>query len=625
VAPEIVGGRRYVRIVVEDELVKGAPGPALAAALERFDPATLTADEAVPVLKAWSRQRAHDHARMAATLARVAALSRHATGPTMGDWAGSEIAAALTWTEGRAAGELEFAEELVALPLVATAFDTGRIDYGKARVFTDVLGPAELPPRHVEVLCATYLLAAPGLTSGQLRHRLTRALLAIDPEAAARRYRRAVTTRQVVGYLSADGTAVISASGLPAEQAAAACARVDELAEQLRRARHPGTITQIRADLFLRLLDGSLTGRTTAEIIAVLLAEAARDAPDTPADASPPDTASNCAPEAASSGTESPEGVSSEAAEGTSTTPGAVAGAAPGAATGVEIRVGLATLLSLDQRPGEIPGWGPVLPQVARDLVARYHRTPWRFAVVDQEGHLLLAGTTRQRPTAPEHREPVERRAVEGGVVELHLTAELLTALAHDPAAHPEWAAVVADIAAQFADRARLRATLGARPQSRHARGPLLRHMQVRDRTCVAPGCRRPARRCEADHTDAYAEGGATTAANVGPLCPRHHALKHHGGWQLRQPCPGHFHWRSPLGQEYSTRGEPIMPRLPDPHPGPPPPQPCPSGSPGARVVEGPTYEAPTGEPLPATRVRQRRRWSWAHPPPEDPEHPAPF
>ena len=122
----------------------------------------------------------------------------------------------------------------------------------------------------------TYLPAAARLTSGQLRHRLARALLAIDPPAAARRYRRAIRTRQVVGYLTADGSAVISATGLPAEQAAAACARVDELAEQLRQAGRPGTITQIRADVFLRLLDGSLIGRSATEIIATLLAEAAQ-------------------------------------------------------------------------------------------------------------------------------------------------------------------------------------------------------------------------------------------------------------------------------------------------------------------------------------------------------------
>jgi hypothetical protein len=41
--------------------------------------------------------------------------------------------------------------------------------------------------------------------------------------------------------------------------------------------------------------------------------------------------------------------------------------------------------------------------------------------------------------------------------------------------------------------------------------------------------------------------------------------MKHHGGWQLDQPHPGRFHWRSPLGHTYRTRGEPIAPDLPEP------------------------------------------------------------
>ena len=36
---------------------------------------------------------------------------------------------------------------------------------------------------------------------------------------------------------------------------------------------------------------------------------------------------------------------------------------------GVEIRVDLATLLGLNEEPGEIPGWGPVIADVARRLV----------------------------------------------------------------------------------------------------------------------------------------------------------------------------------------------------------------------------------------------------------------
>jgi hypothetical protein len=225
------------------------PGPALSALLARFDPAQLTGEAAIPVLRAWSRQRAHDHARLAATMTRVAALSRHTTDPQ--DWAGAEIAAALTWSEAKTGRELEFAETLTGLPQVAAAFDTGRIDHGKAWVFTDVLGTAELSPTQIQAVCALYVPPAPGLTAGQLRHRLLRAVLAIDPQWAGRRYRRAVTGRRVCGYLCADGTATITASGLPAGDAAAACARVDALAQQLVRAGYPGTVTQILSICFL--------------------------------------------------------------------------------------------------------------------------------------------------------------------------------------------------------------------------------------------------------------------------------------------------------------------------------------------------------------------------------------
>jgi hypothetical protein len=51
---------------------------------------------------------------------------------------------------------------------------------------------------------------------------------------------------------------------------------------------------------------------------------------------------------------------------------------------GIEIRVGLATLTGLDERPGEIPGLGPVDAGVARTAVAAQQRgAAWKFAIVD--------------------------------------------------------------------------------------------------------------------------------------------------------------------------------------------------------------------------------------------------
>jgi Domain of unknown function (DUF222) len=83
----------------------------------------------------------------------------------------------------------------------------------------------------------------------------------------------------------------------------------------------------------------------------------------------------------------------------------------------------------------------------------------------------------------------------------------------------------------------------------------------ARDRTCVFPGCRQPARRCQIDHTIPH-PAGPTAAWNNGPLSGGHHILKTHHGWQLDQPHAGDFIWTSPVGKTYLRLPEPIGPIL---------------------------------------------------------------
>jgi hypothetical protein len=84
--------------------------------------------------------------------------------------------------------------------------------------------------------------------------------------------------------------------------------------------------------------------------------------------------------------------------------------------------------------------------------------------------------------------------------------------------------------------------------------------VQLRDRTCVFPGCARPARRCDVDHIveydhDAHAEGrpqpGPTTTSNLACLCRFHHRLKTHSAWRYTMLTPGIFEWTSPHGHRY--------------------------------------------------------------------------
>ena len=193
----------------------------------------------------------------------------------MADWAPGEIAAALTWTHRTADWELGLADVVVRhLPDVFAALSAGLIDRGKAVVFAQHLDPAHgLTPAQTEAILARLLPVAPRLTTSQLRGRLWRALLAIDPGWARRRYTRAVRARTVTAVLADDGTVSVTGSGLPADEAAVACARVDRLAEAAKRAGHPGRVGQIAADVFLGLLDGRFHGQSEDQIIAALLRE----------------------------------------------------------------------------------------------------------------------------------------------------------------------------------------------------------------------------------------------------------------------------------------------------------------------------------------------------------------
>jgi hypothetical protein len=67
-----------------------------------------------------------------------------------------------------------------------------------------------------------------------------------------------------------------------------------------------------------------------------------------------------------------------------------------------------------------------------------------------------------------------------------------------------------------------------------------LRHLvRARNDHCTAPGCGRPAVRCDLDHTLAWEDGGITCECDLAPLCRHHHRCKQGQGWRLEQPEPG--------------------------------------------------------------------------------------
>jgi uncharacterized protein DUF222 len=575
-----------------DRAVALSPGPALSAALAGLAWDQIPNARLVEVLQARSRQLAHDQALLFAGLAEIAravpiselpAADRAVAVARAADdfeWAAHEIAAGLTWTPTAAERELSFGQVLVReLPLVFAALERGEIDRGKAKVFVDHLDPSrgELTPAQIRRLCERFVPLAPGWTTQQLSRRLLRAIVAIDPGFHRRRYRRGVQERGVVLHLDRNGTATLSGEGLPPDEAAAASARLDRLAEAARRAGHPGRLSQINADLYVGMLNGSFHGLTEAEILAHLLAHPrSEDGPDADtADVgtgAPENRSADPAPDAAAADEKRIASIARRAADGPAgPMPGAAGdrwhGERVGVREGVEIRVGLATLSGCDERPGEIPGLGPVDAEVARRIVAAQRRgAEWEFAIVDSDGYLLLSGPLRRRPRHSDQQGAGPRGPVRGGVVEVHLTVAELRRFGRYPDMLGGWAGVLAEIADRWAERHRMWRRLSRDPRARFARGALARHVRIRDRTCVGPGCTRSARRSDLDHTRDHAWGGDTVEANIGPGCWRHHPDKERG-WMLTQPEPGLFVWRSPLGRTYRTRGEPVRPDLPDPDP----------------------------------------------------------
>jgi hypothetical protein len=224
----------------------------------------------------------------------------------------------------------------------------------------------------------------------------------------------------------------------------------------------------------------------------------------------------------------------------------------------VELRVGLGTLLGIDDQPGELPGWGTVTAQVARTIAARQRRAEWRFAIVDNEGGLLFDGITRRRPRAA-HADRTHAQA-DGGIVELHVPLSLLDnpGLA---AQYPAWASVLADLTEQHTRQERP----AQDPAARFPGRPLRRHSQITFQTCLFPGCRRPATGSDEDHLRDHARGGPTAPENLAPACRHDHMNKTRRGWRVsRRDEPGSV----PSGADTSSTSPPSHHPYRHPSPG---------------------------------------------------------
>ena len=519
-------------------------GPNLARRLARVDLGSLPDEQLLDYLQAEMRQLSQQQARVWAAMAEVGRRAplhldqpADCTPQRLFDLAATEIATELRVSKQYAANELDHADDLEHLPALAAALRAGQIDRTRAVVLLQV--GKFLSEEHRTKLITELLPGAGAITAGTLRARAQRLAIALDPDWAERRYDDAVRQRRVVFYLADDGTVTMVAQNQSPEDALAAKARLTALARAAKRAGACATMDWLRSELSMGLLGPRFAGMREPELIAALVARFPKPAADE----------SDAAPAEPSTAPASPE-PAAKTAPPAPPAPVAPSGAVP---SGVELRVGLASLMGLTDDPGEIPGTGAVIARVARNIAQQQRCGEWRFAIVDDAGRLLFDGITRFRPA---HYGTGE---ASGGIVELHVPPHLL-----DPAfieEHPAWAKLLTDLAKQYERRAAIVQDPAARLPGR----PLRRRMEIKHRFCVFPGCRRPAADSQADHRYDHAKGGATLEKNLGPLCEAHHDLKTRWGWRLIKQDDQTYLWISPYGRRHIVTIEPVAPPLPDP------------------------------------------------------------
>jgi hypothetical protein len=240
---------------VSEPLSEVPTGPGLGALLGSFWPADMGDEQLLDLLTAETRQLAYQQARQWAVMAE---LATRAPGnlPGAEAWtdqalfraAVDEVRAELRLSRQSARWELERAVDVAAQPRVAAALRSGAIDRRRAIVIAETC--AELTDEQAEKLVDAVLPGAADVTATGLRERVCRVAMALDPAWAERRYRDGLRGRRVIGYLTDDGTATITANGLSPADAAAACDRVAALGDRAKRGGAAAPIDHLRVEIF---------------------------------------------------------------------------------------------------------------------------------------------------------------------------------------------------------------------------------------------------------------------------------------------------------------------------------------------------------------------------------------
>jgi hypothetical protein len=241
-----------------------APGPGLGVILSGLRVSELSGHEQVVVLRAHQRMASHYQGKvyedLAAVFESIEELDHHEDPDLSYEAAAAEIRAALRLGRRAADADLALALDLGnRLPSVLAALAAGRIDLRRAR--TILSGTAHLPEETARRLVDQVIARAPRLTTGQLAAWLRRLCIEMDPAEAKDRYLEAHSQRRVVTEPTPAGTAHLLGLELEPDRVEAILARIDSLAQGLKTKTETRTLDQLRADVFLDLLEGKAQGK----------------------------------------------------------------------------------------------------------------------------------------------------------------------------------------------------------------------------------------------------------------------------------------------------------------------------------------------------------------------------
>jgi hypothetical protein len=240
-----------------DGLDRMAPGPILGTYLATINVAELSGYDRVVVLRAHQRMVSHYQAKLYDDMVAVREVFTEAGDDPLDAsmTAASEIRAAMNLTRRSADIELSFALDLAQrLPRVLQMLGAGVIDWRRARAIE--AGTCHLSMASAQDVVDRVAESAPSMTTGQIAAWVRKMCMESYPEEAKERYEKANATRRVVMQPMVDGTANLQGLELAPDRVAAAARRINGIAKGLRGESENRTMDQIRADVFLDLLEG---------------------------------------------------------------------------------------------------------------------------------------------------------------------------------------------------------------------------------------------------------------------------------------------------------------------------------------------------------------------------------